>query len=151
MYDTGFWEDDSTANTFKTLGPQFYYHDSHQAVNGRQCLTFSSSLSGTGSNKGVSTSRSLKYLAKVVVQNKITSVLDAPCGDANWQFDDFATDSLPVYLGMDIVQSVIKADNARFCHHTNKRFLQWDISTLQPAKVEHSSNAAHALRACAHA
>ena len=29
---------------------------------------------------------------------------------------------------MDIVQSVIKADNERFCHHANKRFLQWDIA-----------------------
>ena len=99
VYDSGFWQSKGTASDFKKLGPQFYYHDSHQAVNGRQCLTFRQSLSGTGSNKGVASSRSLKYLAKAVIENKITSVLDAPCGDANWQFDDFATDSLPVYYG----------------------------------------------------
>ena len=128
VYDSGFWQSKGTASDFKKLGSQFYYHDTHQAVNGRQCLTFRQSLSGTGSNKGVASSRSLKYLAKAVIENKITSVLDAPCGDANWQFDDFATDSLPVYLGMDIVQSVIKNDNERFCHHANKRFLQWDVA-----------------------
>ena len=129
VYDGGVWQDNSTAQALKKMGPQFYYYASHKMVDGRPYITFRNSLSGTGSNKGVASYRSLHFLAKTVTQHGVTSVLDVPCGDANWQFDTFATDSLPVFLGMDIVKSVIDMNNKRFCHHGNKRFIQWDIAS----------------------
>jgi hypothetical protein len=37
-------------------------------------------------------------------------------------------DTLPVYLGADVVRSVIELDTKRFQHHRNKHFIPWDFA-----------------------
>ncbi len=53
-------------------------------------------------------------------------MVDVPCGDANWIFDSFETDALPMYVGLDITGLVIKVNKQRFAHHNNKQFHFWD-------------------------
>ena len=56
-------------------------------------------------------------------------MMDAPCGDANWQFDAWETDGLlRAYVGLDAVRPVVELDARRFCHHSNKRFVPWDLT-----------------------
>eukprot|EP00986_Skeletonema_menzelii_P000681 scaffold193_cov157-Skeletonema_menzelii.AAC.13 len=84
------------------------------------------SASGHGSYLGKATETSLQVIKDTIVRYNITSMLDIPCGDANWIFDSFLTDSLPVYVGLDIVRPVIEFNKQRFAHHKNKEFYFWD-------------------------
>ena len=64
-----------------------------------------------------------------------------PCGDVNWIFDSFETDSLPLYVGLDITGSVISLNEKRFAHHKNKQFHFWDATTCSlPRYVDESRN-----------
>jgi hypothetical protein len=56
----------------------------------------------------------------------IKTMIDVPCGDANWIFDSRETDSLDLYIGLDIVKPVVEANTARLAHHSNKVFRHWD-------------------------
>ena len=42
------------------------------------------SASGHGSDLGVATSESLRFLSDAIRQYNVTSMIDVPCGDANW-------------------------------------------------------------------
>jgi len=86
------------------------------------------SLSGPGSNLGSWTMTSIAFLAEVIREHAITSVADIPCGDANWQFESWEMDSIPIYVGLDIADKVIGFNQRRFAHHRNKRFMTWDFS-----------------------
>ena len=55
-------------------------------------------------------------------------MIDVPCGDANWQFESWETDSLTVYVGLDIAPEVISLVKRRFAHHSNKIFAVWDVT-----------------------
>ena len=55
-------------------------------------------------------------------------MVDIPCGDVNWIFDSFETDSLPLYVGLDVTSAVIEVNKKRFSHHKNKEFHFWDAS-----------------------
>ncbi|KAL3902003.1 MAG: hypothetical protein SGPRY_012205, partial [Prymnesium sp.] len=87
------------------------------------------SASGYGSDLGYATSSSLAFLKEAIKEYNITSLIDVPCGDANWQFGAWETDSLTAYVGLDIAPSVIRFNSLRFAHHANKRFLTWDIAS----------------------
>ena len=58
-------------------------------------------------------------------------MIDVPCGDVNWIFDSLETDTLPLYVGLDVTNSVIKVNRERLGHHINKQFFFWD-ATLCP-------------------
>lgn len=49
-------------------------------------------------------------------------------GDANWIHDSLVTDTLPLYIGLDIVSPVIEINKQRFGHHNNKHFMFWDAT-----------------------
>jgi hypothetical protein len=86
------------------------------------------SASGAGSDLGNATSTSLQIIQKVIVDHNVTGMIDLPCGDANWIFDARETDSLELYIGLDIVRAVIDVNNQLFAHHSNKQFRVWDGS-----------------------
>jgi hypothetical protein len=108
------------------------------------------SASGPGSNRGDATEISLRVLNEAIVAFNVSSMIDLPCGDVNWIFDSWRTDSLALYLGLDIVQDVIEFDNMRFAHHSNKIFRHWDGATcrlpkyqLEPDKAPRSFEMVH--------
>ncbi|KAL7454939.1 hypothetical protein ACHAWC_006543, partial [Mediolabrus comicus] len=74
------------------------------------------SASGQGSELGHMTQTSLKVIKDTIAKYKVTSMCDIPCGDANWVLDSFETDSLPYYVGLDIVRPVIEVNKQRFAH-----------------------------------
>ena len=66
------------------------------------------SASGAGSNLGHATETSLKIIKDTIATFNVKSMIDIPCGDTNWVFDSFETDSLPLYVGLDITGAVIE-------------------------------------------
>jgi hypothetical protein len=91
--------------------------------------------SGPGSNLGYSTQVSMQILQHVIREHKVTTMIDLPCGDVNWIFDSLETDSLELYIGLDIVGSVIKTNAARLAHHSNKIFRHWDGAQCPLPKI----------------
>jgi hypothetical protein len=69
------------------------------------------SRSGGGSNLGVATATSLRFLADVIREFNVSSMIDAPCGDFNWQNHAWEVDSISAYLGLDIAASVVHQNN----------------------------------------
>jgi hypothetical protein len=85
--------------------------------------------SGPGSDLGVATRVSLRILNEVIKQRNITSMIDVPCGDANWVFDSIWTDHhLSIFLGLDVALHPVQQNSLRFSHHINKAFRQWDAT-----------------------
>jgi hypothetical protein len=84
------------------------------------------SASGQGSDLGDNTKLGLKVLRDAIRQYNVTTMIDIPCGDANWIFDSWETDSLELYIGLDIVKPVIEFNAKRLAHHLNKVFRHWD-------------------------
>jgi len=84
------------------------------------------SASGPGSDLGVATQTSLKIIKDTIVKFNVKSMIDVPCGDVNWILDSLETDTLPLYVGLDITSAVIDINKQRFSHHSNKRFYFWD-------------------------
>lgn len=102
------------------------------------------SASGPGSHLGHSTVTSLQIIKDTIAKYNVKSMIDIPCGDVNWIFDSFETDSLPFYLGLDIVEPVIQVNQQRFGHHMNKQFKKWDAtSCILPKYVNGSSLEEH--------
>jgi hypothetical protein len=86
------------------------------------------SSSGSGSDLGISTQNSLRVIKETIDKFNITSMIDIPCGDVNWIFESFVTDSLPLYLGLDVTNALIELNKHRFAHHKNKIFAFWDAT-----------------------
>ena len=99
--------------------PRYYY--------GR--LSARSSASGIGSDVGSNlTASHLRFISRQIERLRIRTMIDAPCGDVNWQMGSWAIDSLAAYVGLDIVQRVVDLDRLRFGHHSNKQFGRWDLA-----------------------
>jgi len=77
---------------------------------------------------GPVTETSLRILKEAILLHGVRSVVDMPCGDVNWIFDSYVTDTLPLYVGLDIVNAVITSNNKRYSHHDNKHFFFWDAT-----------------------
>jgi hypothetical protein len=117
IYETGLWGK-------KTRQASDFYGDAAwppKAV--RQ-----NSASGEGSDLGYNTETSLKIIKDTIAKFNIRSMIDIPCGDVNWILDSLETDTLPLYVGLDITSAVIDVNNQRFAHHTNKQFYFWDAT-----------------------
>ena len=72
----------------------------------------------------------------------IKSMIDVPCGDVNWIHDSFETDTLPLYVGLDITIVVpsLKINNQRFGHHNNKEFYIWDATECALPKFHNGTS-----------
>jgi len=84
------------------------------------------SSSGAGSALGIRTETSLTVLRQVIANYSISTMIDLACGDANWIFDSWETDAIPLYLGLDVAAPVIALNQERFRHHSNKVFRHWN-------------------------
>ena len=102
----------------RSFSPQHYYQDPlHRA-----------SASGMGSDLGVQTEADRTWLIEIIRRFNVTTMIDVPCGDVNWQLGAWETDSLTAYIGLDIVPHLIELNAARFAHHSNKQFAPWDFA-----------------------
>jgi hypothetical protein len=115
VYESEFWGP-------KLSKPEGFYGNAHFPPPSR------SSSSGGGSDLGPRTINSLDILRKTIKRFNISTMIDIPCGDVNWIFDSWETDSLELYIGLDVVKPVIDLNSKRFAHHNNKVFAQWDGS-----------------------
>jgi hypothetical protein len=128
IYKESRWAGDGLQ--LESMTPAYYYpHGKTDENNNRR------SMSGTGSSRGYATNQSLTFLVDVIKELKITSMLDIPCGDLNWQMDAWETDSLNIYVGADVVPAVIALNKRRFSHHVNKQFVLWDFVTCPLPKL----------------
>lgn len=82
------------------------------------------SLSGVGSEVGMA-SRYRERLKRCLLDNGLSSIFDAPCGDLNWILP-IATDRRLEYSGGDIAESLIVDLNQRY---PDIRVWQFDICT----------------------
>jgi len=82
------------------------------------------SVSGTGSDT-VHTIVIRNKLPNILKQYKVSSVLDAACGDFNWMKK--VNLPLDMYIGVDIVQQIIENNNQLYAHE-KQRFMNLDIS-----------------------
>ena len=98
------------------------------------------SASGKGSDLGINTQTSLKIVKDAINRYNVKSMIDIPCGDANWIFDSLITDTLPLYLGLDVTSAVIQVNKERFAHHKNKLFSFWDATTCSLPKFQNGTN-----------
>jgi SAM-dependent methyltransferase len=92
---------DGNANEFREAFRRHYEDDSSHWGKG----------SGAGSN-AYFTIEYRHFLEKFLVMNGISSVVDIGCGD--WQFSRFLNWANARYLGLDVVPSVIQANQKRF-------------------------------------
>ena len=98
------------------------------------------SASGTGSYLGYNTNTSLDVIRKTISKYNVTAMIDLPCGDVNWIFDSWETDSLELYIGLDVVSAVISRNKERLKHHINKVFEHWDGTTCPLPKYKRFSD-----------
>ena len=98
------------------------------------------SASGQGSDRGKATITSMKVIIDTIIKYKVRSMIDIPCGDVNWIFDSLLTDTLPVYIGLDISLGVIEVNQQRFWHHRNKHFYFWDATLCELPKFRYVSS-----------
>lgn len=120
----------------KLLSPSDFYGEGQWPPHAARKV----SASGGGSELGHASEMSLKILKDTIKKYNISSMVDVPCGDANWIFDSFVTDSLPLYLGLDIVRPVIEVNKQRFKHHSNKIFLFWDATSCELPRFINGKN-----------
>jgi hypothetical protein len=90
------------------------------------------SSSGWGSNVGPATQASLAFLSSVINEFRVTSMIDVPCGDMNWQTQSWELDSIEHFAGLDITKSVIELNQLKFRFHSNKRFAVHDLACPLP-------------------
>lgn len=105
--------------------------------------TWRRSFSGHGSDLGAATRVALAFLREAIRKHNVTTMLDVPCGDANWQFEAPETDSLAAYAGLDIAHSVVRFDELRFAHHVNKRFAAWDFAACALPRLRWEGTQGH--------
>lgn len=94
------------------------------------------SASGPGSDLGKATTTSLQILRTAITQYEVSTMIDLPCGDANWIFDSWETDSLELYIGLDVVRAIVDRNAERLQHHSNKIFRLWDGTTCPLPKFQ---------------
>ena len=68
----------------------------------------------------------MDILRETIQSENVKTMIDLPCGDLNWILDSWETDSLELYLGLDIAKPVIDVNVQRLAHHSNKLFRRWD-------------------------
>jgi hypothetical protein len=96
--------------------------------------------SGGGSNLGYATQVSMQVLKDAIRKYDIRTMIDVPCdADANWIFDSLETDTLELYIGLDIVKHVVDVTAARLAHHSNKIFRHWDGAKCPLPKIVHDT------------
>jgi len=118
IYETGHWV------SGKVKFPADFYGDAKWPPKDIRKL----SGSGAGSYLGLASETSLRILKDTILSHGVRSVVDIPCGDVNWILDSYVTDTLPLYVGLDIVDAVITSNNKRYSHHENKHFFLWDAT-----------------------
>jgi len=84
------------------------------------------SLSGGGSELREA-QHALSFIERVIARHGIKTMLDVPCGDANWQFTSPHIDLIDTYVGLDVAEFPVRLNRRRFAHHTNKHFQRWDL------------------------
>ena len=97
------------------------------------------SASGKGSYLGYATETSLQIIKDTITKYNIKSMVDTSCGDANWILDSWETDSLPLYVGLDVTSAVIELNKLRFAHHSNKQFHFWDATACIIPKFQNGT------------
>jgi hypothetical protein len=70
------------------------------------------SASGAGSSLEYTTNLR-KHLGKLLAELRVSTFLDAPCGDFAW-FKEVEVPDGMLYLGMDIVRDLVRANQSRF-------------------------------------
>ena len=125
VYEKGVW------GSALTKDVETYYYQAHWPPKQRE-----SSPSGGGSNLGPNTEVSLKFLKDVILEHQVSTMVDLPCGDVNWIFESYATDSLKLYIGLDVTEPIIPLNSKRFRHHSNKIFALWDGAAC-PVRIIH--------------
>ena len=85
-----------TQMAIRSFSPQHYYQDPLHRASG----------SGIGSDLGQMTSEDRAWLISIIKEHNVTTMIDVPCGDVNWQLGAWETDSLTAYIGLDIVPRV---------------------------------------------
>jgi len=118
--------------------PSEYYGNAHWPPQ----LSRKKSASGVGSALGKATEISLEFIVNVTRRFGATSLLDIPCGDVNWIFDSYETDTLPIYVGLDITKAVLELNTQRFVHHSNKKFMFWDATECPLPRFRNVTNGA---------
>ena len=87
--------------------------------------SWGSAESRSGPGSAVSRTGSIRRgLLNVISAYNITSVVDCPCGDLNWISP--IVDRIPNYLGIDIVDDLVRDNKGRYPH---LRFERDDITT----------------------
>ena len=127
VYKTGAWGVALTA----LRDPAYYY----------QHPLDRKSASGGGSDLGTASAPALDMLAFAISSKNVRSMIDVPCGDVNFQFSRWETDSLDAYVGLDIVPELVRAAKRRYEHHSNKRFAVWDVAHCALPLVKHVGSA----------
>ena len=112
-------------NSFSS-DPRYYYTRPLTRLSG----------SGHGSDLGNATSTSLRFLVDVIRELRIETLIDAPCGDVNWQFGAWEVDSLRAYVGLDIVHRLVGLNQQRYAFHSNKVFQWWDVSRCPLPQIQ---------------
>ena len=84
----------------------------------------SESYSGPASEL-LNTQKTLDGIKNVIHQYDITSMLDIPCGDANWIHYIFP--ELKMYIGADIVEQNVLDNNEKFNYLEHVSFKKMDI------------------------
>ena len=124
IYSSGSWQHTPVT------GAKYYY------TYGKQNPADRKSSSGFGSNVGCPSSQGLVFLSEAIAEYNLTTMIDMPCGDVNWQFDSMEVDRLYLYLGLDVATNVIEQNKERFSHHNNKLFAHWDASVCNLPRFE---------------
>jgi ubiquinone/menaquinone biosynthesis C-methylase UbiE len=86
------------------------------------------------------TKASLQVLKDAIIKYEVKSMIDVPCGDVNWIFDSLLTDTLPVYVGLDVTSTVIEVNRERFSHHKNKQFHFWDATECDLPRIQNGTS-----------
>ena len=119
------WTSNGIDSSFAT-DPRYYYARPLTRLSG----------SGHGSNLGNATSTSLSFLVDVLNEMRIDTMIDAPCGDVNWQFGAWEVDTLRAYVGLDIVHNLIHLNEQRYRFHSNKVFGHWDVALCPLPRIQ---------------
>ena len=128
IYAKGYW-------TVKMKTPSDFYGDATWPPPEIRKI----SASGKGSYLGYATTTSLQIIKDTITKYNIKSMVDTSCGDANWILDSWETDSLPLYVGLDVTSAVIELNKLRFAHHSNKQFHFWDATACIIPKFQNGT------------
>eukprot|EP00291_Cryptomonas_curvata_P023925 CAMPEP_0172160530 /NCGR_PEP_ID=MMETSP1050-20130122/5607_1 /TAXON_ID=233186 /ORGANISM="Cryptomonas curvata, Strain CCAP979/52" /LENGTH=342 /DNA_ID=CAMNT_0012830299 /DNA_START=85 /DNA_END=1110 /DNA_ORIENTATION=- len=75
-----------------------------------------------------------RFLAEVISNYSVQSILDAGCGEATWQRRVPGIDRV-TYLGVDIVEDVIRLNREAMREWTRASFEVWDVVTSRPPRA----------------